>query len=231
MKSILFALLLLTAAAHAQQGILDGAVYDMAGKKGTVLVFHGAGHTGLSWWQDSQKLAFVRALAKDGFSYICPQSRNARWWEYIDLSQSNADLVSVTSLIRRLGARPPFFFVGHSHGGWFAAWFSLNSAYKPLVIQYSNHPGDSYREDFTLFGNPGYKAWSIFCYSSKDPEILRIDPALISESIRFLQRRRIPVAAKDLHSQYLYLRIKYEHAFLNTATFTLPIFNQARNSQ
>lgn len=215
----------------AGQGVRDGAVYDTDGTKGTVIAFHGAGHTGVSWWQDGQKLAFVRALRKDGYSYICPQARSSNVWEHVDLSPSNADLVSVTNLIRSLGARPPFFFVGHSAGGWFSAWFALNSQYEPLVIQYSNHPGDDYRQGFPLFSKSAYKAWSIFCYSSKDPEILRIDPKLITESIRFLQKRRIPVASRDLHATYLSLRLKYEHSFLNTASFTIPIFNQARGSR
>lgn len=197
------------------RNILEDVHYNMDGDLGTVICFHGGQGNGFRWANiDNDKGRFAAALVEQGFSVVCPTAQDESW---SNVNKSgNKDVQNVNKILKRLEARRPFFLVGHSNGGGFAARFAALGDIRPVAVQFSNSFGIT-----EILKTKNYKSASLFNYSPNDPSI---EERRVFESVAALKKRGLTAQLNDVSAFYAAGGYEHEHEFVNTADTSGPWF-------
>lgn len=200
--------------------------YDLSGRKGLIVCFHGSGGSAKGWTK-SEKAEFLEDLKQMGYSFVCPTSvnRSTKKWNAKN-NFMNRDVHNVDGLLAHFGIShsTPLFLVGHSNGGGFASRYALLSqrTHQIKAVQYSNSAGLA-----PAFEQEEYTMKSLFNYAACDTVA---DPARSLANAQILESKTPAVRTlkNDVTAAYTGGDPKC-HEFINTSATTAEFFRTGRN--
>lgn len=200
-------------------------LYNLKGRKGLLICFHGTGGQAFYWKRKPEGRAFLEDAIKNGYSVLCPTSlnRSRKQWQ-VTRNGNNKDVKNIDSLLGYLNINrfQSLYLIGHSQGGAMVSQYTAFSKRKNRIkaAQYTNAGGAS-----PLFQQRSYDLPTIFQYAKCDKIV---DVSRIERNIRTLERKlpRRKVESFTIDREYFKRRIYACHEFLNFGPKTLRFFNK-----
>ncbi len=198
-------------------------IFNLEGKKGLVLCFHGSGGSATGWINQAEKKMYLENLQDNGISFVCPTSKNrkSKRWDTRSI-MNNQDVERVDDLLARLGVSPneKIFLSGHSNGGGFVSFYSILSTRSNKIkgAHYSNASGMT-----KIIERSVYTTKSLFSYAKCDPIL---DYRKIEDNIDILKKRlgRKMVDSIVLDRRHRIKNTEHCHKFLDTSKEFLDFF-------